>query len=150
MSRIRQVIAATEFVGYHCSPHRILGPYQGVIEADYADPFFPDILDSIPYKLQDVYEKETGRHYSEIPKKYSQEFDNWADETAEFFERHNIEWIFVSIDDPLGEFGDYCYNVYLDPNKSIGVPDYHVRSGAMFYLYDSTKVTPRLELLEDE
>jgi len=112
----------------------------------YGD-YFPEILDSLPFKLRDV---AMERGLMESPDRYDDSYAKWHEKVKNFLYKNGIRWIFVSHSKPLTDYGDYCYAVYMDDAAVLAViPDVGVNDTAEVYVYNSKEGVPRLVEVAD-
>lgn len=136
-----------DFIGYHCqrSPR---SEYDDVILQEYAETYFPQILDALPHNLRD---QAAQQGLLDTPEdQFSDEHDEWAENAHEFLREHNISWIFVSQNRLLEPYGGYCYYTFLPDSDILAVfDDPGVEDMADAYLYDANKVSPRFLQVPD-
>ena len=138
------------FVGYHCQ-RNMRSPNDDRIffTEHYANEFFIQILDMLPFKLRD---KALSLGLLNKPEPYSDEFDNWGKSVEEFLNENGVRWIFVSETRPLEDFGEYCYYVSIESNENYLI-DVHVNDSATAYVYfldGDSKYKPKLFEVPEE
>jgi len=140
-----------DFVGFHCKQREHRGKFDGYIGKEYGSTWLPQVVQNLPFKMQDELAEITGLDKWDIPGEYDEGFDEWAEEVEDFLYRKGIHWIFVSENRPLTNFGRWCYRVYLDESRTIAaIPDHGVGDSATVYLYDSRKMRPVLVEHDDD
>ena len=132
-----------KYVGVHCSPksldddfygkiideyYQAFGQVLGLIQDDYVGAKdLLDRVDSLDDGL-DLYGESADLIY----------------EIEAFFEDNNIEWIFVSIGEPMTKYGSNCYDVYFKDLGKVYVMDDELTDGAKIYIYNSKTDRPVL------
>lgn len=133
-----------EYVGIHCSNYDI-DEFTGVI-TDEDITRFPDILNII----KDDYQKAS--EYLEILEQTDPEDEDsmldLAFEIEDFFKENNLEWIYVSNNEPLYKYGGNCYNVYFENMNGVYSMSDDLVNDATVYVYDTTKNKPKLTSYE--
>jgi len=145
-----------DFIGFHCQKR----PRAGIANEDtigmgydpevgagsYGD-YFLEIMDALPFELRDI-ALEQG--LMEGPDRYDEAYAEWHEEVKDFLYENGIRWIFVSHNQPLTDYGDYCYAVALSEDAILHViPDTGVNDTADAYVYDSKVATPTVVEVED-
>ena len=129
-----------EYVGIHCSNYDI-DVFTGAI-SDEDITRFPDILNIIKNDYQKASE------YLEILEQTDLEDEDsmldLAFEIEDFFKENNLEWIYVSNNEPLYKYGDNCYNVYFENMNGVYSMSDDLVNDATVYVFDTTKNKPKL------
>lgn len=148
----KSILNHPDFRGFHCS--RLDNP-QGYIEIEYADTWFPTIIEHLPYDLR-VKLSGIGIDLYDIPDKYSEEFEEWASDIERFLEDNGIRWLFVSHKQPFGhhrqglgaKYGSNCFYVLI-PGKNLLMyendPAELDASAIMFHVSNPPKLIPLQE-----
>lgn len=134
-----------EFIGYHCQSSPRNPQYDDKFNPAYAERFFSQILDALPYDIRD-----DALALLEKRPEYIVEDEDWGEEVADFLNEKNIRWIFVSENKPLPDYGEHCYKVYMPDNIVLEyMPDVEVNYSAYAVLYSADLGVPILEEYEE-
>lgn len=149
----QKILMHPDFIGFHCQK-RARSKYDDIIinDENYAENYYTRILEALPNNLRDQAKNENLLRY-EQPDKYSEEFDEWKNNTYQFLKDHNIRWLFVSGKKPLTEqYGTYCYYVMLPKSSIMEIfDDPWVNDIAWAYVYDGNTTSPTcIEIQENE
>ena len=142
----QNVMNDPSFKGFHCQKYENYD--NDKILKDYAESYFNEIVEYIPYDLHDKM-AEIGIDRYPPDDYYSEEFEKWSDKVEEFLYDNGIRWIFVSHDKIFNNmrskgasYGDYCYYILI-PDEIIlyDFVDVH-EENASGIVYDSRKGRP--------
>jgi hypothetical protein len=129
-----------DFIGYHCQSSPPNPERDGIISREYAQEYFAEILDSLPFSLKD----EAGRlGLLDTPEnQYDDNYESWAEKTESFFSNNGVRWIFVSDNKALASFGNFCFYVSMGANDFLwSIEDVNVNDYASAYIYMITGPT---------
>lgn len=151
MSKEYDPILDPDFVGYNCKDPEESENF-GIIEnvADYAEEYFPLILDSLPSQLK---EKATELGLLKIPKVSEKSFKKWGDDVCLFFKKVGIKWIFVREELPQDDFGSQFYYVSFPEEKmicSFYLPSDEDIRGIVYLTKGHEKCKPKMIPMPDE
>jgi len=140
-----------DFVGYHCSER---SSPNGRIVPSYGKQYFYEILDGLPGTLRDR-ALDMGL-MNQPDDEYSNEFEIWAKEVADFLWENGIRWLFVSHDKPYttdrymgASYGNNCFYVlFPESNQINAIRDAH-EIDATAYVYHVSR-PPQLIPITDE
>ena len=132
------------FVGYHCSPKEINDDFYGEIKEDYFTSFI-FILDKIKedFPKADKYIKKINAVGDDFHP-FGDEMDLISD-IQMFFNENDLEWIYVSKNEPLRKYGDNCYKVYFDNFEGVYSMVDELIDDADVYIYDTKVNRPILK-----
>jgi len=139
-----------KFVGTHCSPRSLDNDdfYGKIIDEYYMH--FEQILKLIQFDypeakkyLQQISSLEDGLSLDDDSVDLVYEIDN-------FFNENNLEWIFVSKDEPLTKYGDNCYNVYFNNLSNVYSMEDELTDNSKIYIYNSKTDKPILKNYDNE
>lgn len=66
-------------------------------------------------------------------------------EIVDFFDENNLEWIFVSKDEPMTKYGNNCYRVYFNDLGKVYQMEDQLTKNAEIYIYNSKTDKPILK-----
>lgn len=145
-----------DFIGFHCQAReRREIAYEDTIGMGH-DPetgaggygeYLPQILDALPNDLRDV---ALEKGWMEGPDQYDDGYAEWHEVVKDFLYDNGIRWIFVSDNEPLTDYGDWCYAVSLPEAAVLDIiPDPGVNDTADVYIYDSKVAIPQVSEIDD-
>ena len=137
------------YVGIHCSPKSLEHDefYGKIIDEYYMH--FKQILELIQIDYKDA--KELLEKINSFEDGLSLEDDSidLVFEIVDFFSENNLEWIFVSKDEPMTKYGDNCYSVYFNNLHNVYSMEDELTDNAKIYIYNSKTNKPILKRYED-
>jgi hypothetical protein len=149
-----EIMNHPDFKGFHCQKNE--SQSKDKILKEYAESYFFDIIESIPFDLHnkmgqlgiDIYPPED---------QYSEEFELWSEQVEDFLYKNGIRWIFVSSNNLFndmrfngGSYGNLCYYILI-PNDIILYENIDVHEVNSYYIiYDSRKGVPTRIPIEEE
>ncbi len=141
-------ISELNFVGIHCSPKSLDNDdFYGKISDEYYMTF-KQILELIQ---SDYPEAKTYLQQIELLDDNLSLQDDSIDlvyEIEDFLYKNNIEWIFVSKDEPLTKYGNNCYKVYFTNLSNVYSMQDELTDNSVIYIYDSKNIKPILKNIE--
>ena len=151
----QEIIRNPNFIGFHCQQSSRNPDLDDYIkkENNYAEDFYMEILDALPFQLRDIAtEKGLLTHY-DIAEARTYKFYEWVQDVSEFLSINDIRWIFVSQNKPLEDhYGPYRYYVLLPEDAILHIfDDPWVDDIAWAYLYNANVASPNcIELNPEE
>jgi len=131
------------FVGYHCNDSNDRMSYDdfiGDIKTEYYDRFSSVLVtlsDDYPEVRDFVVRIDSGEEEFYYETELAWEIEEW-------FEKNNIQWIFVA-DEPNNNYGNNCYKVYFKYDRHLYYMDDTAELNATVYIYVKGKNNPILK-----